>query len=250
MPPENAGRGTAARQPGRSRRQSRPWVAGLVVVLLLALVAVADRVAVSQAEQQVAALLRTEVGLVEEPSVDIDGVPFLTQVVANRFSHVVLQGRGLPAGTAERPLLVDRMDLDLWGVRTADRFRRISAEKVSGSAAVTWAEVTAQVGHPVTPQEGGRVQVDITADLYGQQVPFAISARPVLDVRTQLVHLSEPRVIVAAYRVPDSVVERIAREIVPPVELSLPMELTASDLNVGSTHLELGLSGTDVQLIG
>lgn len=201
-------------------------------------------------EQRVAQLLRAELDLAEEPSVDIRGVPFLTQVIANRFGHVELRGRGLPAGTPDRPLLIDRTDLDLRGVRTADGFRRISAAHLSGSAAITWAEVTGQVGYPVTPQEGGRVQVDVTANLYNQEVPFVVSARPVLDVSTQLVHLREPRVLVAAYRVPDAIVERIAEETVPPVELSLPLGLRANDLRVGGSHLELGLSGTDVQLLG
>lgn len=240
----------SASDPSRSRSRRRPWTVGLVVLLLLAVLAVTDRVAVGQVEQRVAELLQTELNLNEEPSVAIEGVPFLTQVVTNRYGHVELTGRGLPAGTAERPLLVDRIALDLRGVRTADRFSRISAEQLSGSAHVTWAEVTNQAGYPVTPQDGGRVQVDITANLYGQEVPFVVSARPVLDVGTQRVRLSEPQVIVAAYRIPDAIVERIAEETVQPIELSLPMDMRASDLQVGRTHLELGLSGNDVQLLG
>lgn len=218
--------------------------------MLLAALAVADRVAVREVEHQVAQRLQTELHLTEQPSVAIEGVPFLTQVVLNRYGHVALHGRGLPAGTAQRPLLVDRVDLDLWGIRTADAFRRVSAERVSGTAAVTWAEVTHQVGYPVTPQGGGRVKVDITANLYGQQVPFVVSARPVLDAATQRIDLSEPEVVVAAYRIPDALVQRIAAETVPPIEVSLPRGLKASDLQVGTSHLELGLSGTEVQLVG
>ncbi|WP_432560518.1 LmeA family phospholipid-binding protein [Granulicoccus sp. GXG6511] len=235
----------------RPRRSSgRRSVATLVVVaFVLALLGVGDRLAVRQVEDRVGQVLRTQLDLAEDPSVRIEGIPFLTQVAVNRFDHVRLSGRGIPAGTAERPLLVDRMDLDLRGVRTADRFRRITGERLTGSAGVTWAEVTQQLGATVTPQAGGRVQVDITADLYGQQVPFVISARPVLDIATQRVHLSEPQVIVGSYRIPDDVVQRIAQESVPPVDLSLPMELTASDLRVGRTHLELDLSGADVRLV-
>ncbi|MDO5681941.1 MAG: DUF2993 domain-containing protein [Propionibacteriaceae bacterium] len=225
---------------------------GLVVALVLGLVllGVVDRVGVRQAETQVARLVGANLGLSDEPVVRIDGVPFLTQVAANRFDHVRLSGRGIPAGTPERPLLVDRIDLDLRQVRTADRFRQVTAGQLTGSAGVTWTEITQQVGASVTPQDGGRVQVDFTADLYGQQVPFVISARPILDIPTQQVRLGEPQVIVAAYRIPDDVVERIAEESVPPVELSLPLGLTAADLRVGRTHLELDLAGTDVRLLG
>lgn len=232
-----------------ARPRRRFWILGLVLVLLLGGLAYADRWAVGRAEQEVAGQLRTELGLAADPTVAIDGFPFLTQVAMNRFSHVEVQGSGLPAGTPERPLTIDRLELDLRGVRTADRFRHITATSLSGSAGVTWAEVTAQVGQPVTPEDGGRVRVDITANLYGQRVPFVVSARPVLDAAAQQVRLSEPRIVVAAYRIPDEVVERIARETVPPIELSLPLGLTASDLRVGQTHLELGLTGTDVLLV-
>lgn len=232
-----------------ARRGRRFWIAGLILVLLLGGLAYADRWAAGRVEQQVAGLLQTELGLTEKPTVAIDGFPFLTQVATNTFGHVELQGRGLPAGTTERPLTVDQLQLDLRQVRTSDRFHRITAGTLSGSAGVTWAEISAQAGQPVTPEDDGRVRVDITANLYGQRVPFVVSARPVLEVETQQVRLSEPRIVVAAYRIPDEVVERIAREMVPPIELSLPLGLAANDLKVGPTHLELGLAGTDVLLV-
>ncbi|HHV20941.1 MAG TPA: DUF2993 domain-containing protein [Propionibacterium sp.] len=222
----------------------------LLLVLLVGLAVVADRVALSQTETRVADLLRTHLDLTDQPTVAVTGVPFLTQLAVGEFGHVELAARGIPAGTPERPLLVDRMELDLWDVRTSDRFRRADAERLTGSAGVTWAEITQQIGAAVTPQEDGRVQVDITADLYGQQVPFVVSAKPVLDRTAQLVHLREPRVLVARYQIPDDVVERMAQESVPPIELSLPMGLSAGDLRVGRTHLELDLAGEAVRLIG
>lgn len=227
----------------------RYWIFVLVVVVLVALVAVGDRVALTQVEQQVAQRLQSQLALAEQPTVVVGGVPFLTQVVTNRFTDVELSGRGVPAGTPERPLEVDRLDVELSGVRTADWFSRISAEQLGGSAKVTWEEISEQVGAVVTPQDAGRVRVDITADLYGQQVPFIISARPVLDVASQEVHLSEPQVVVATYRVPDEVVERVAAESIPPVDLSLPLGLSANDLQVTDSHLDLGLHGTHVQLV-
>lgn len=232
------------------RRGCGPLGFAVAAVLLLAVLVGVDRVAVGRVESFVGENLRTEMGLTQAPSVDIQGFPFLTQVAANQFGRVELSGRGIPAGTPEHPLQVDRMDLRLGAVTTADSYRRISAGELAGEAYVTWAEVSNQAGMPVTPQDGGRVRVDIAANLYGQQVPFVVSARPVLDVATQRVRLTEPQVLVASYRLPDPVVQRIADESVPPIELNLPMGLTASDLVVGPDYLELGLSGSNIQLVG
>ncbi|MDO5498549.1 MAG: DUF2993 domain-containing protein [Propionibacteriaceae bacterium] len=234
----------------RKRRGCGPIALLIALVVVLGVLVGVDRVAIGQVETYVARTLRTQLQLAEEPAVTIHGFPFLTQVARNRFDRVDLSGRDVPAGTPEQPLLVEQMDLQLGDVRTADRFQRITAGDLSGSAYITWAEVADQAGVPLRPEEGDRVRVDVTANLYGQHVPFVVSARPVLDVASQQVRLSEPQLLVASYRVPDAVVQRIADETVPPIELSLPMGLSASDLRVGQEYLELDLSGTDVRLVG
>lgn len=222
----------------------------VIVLLLLAGLIGLDRWAVGRVETEVSGRVRTQMGLTEDPGVTIHGFPFLTQVVSNRFERVDLQGRGLAAGTQEQPLTVDRMELELTGVRTAETFRKVSADQLTGKAYVTWAELTYRAGVPISEEEGGRVRVDITADLYGQQVPFVVSAKPVLDVPTQQIRLAEPRVIVASYQVPDAVVQRIADESVPPFPLELPMGIRASSLQTGPEDLQLGLVGTNVALVG
>lgn len=247
MTQDRAGR---QRDPGRRRRGCGCVVWPLVAVLVVAGLIGLDRWSVGRVETEVSGRVRTQMGLAEDPGVTIHGFPFLTQVVTNHFERVDLQGRGLPAGTQEQPLTVDRMDLELTGVRTADSFRKVSADQLTGMARVTWAELTYRAGVPISEEVGGRVRVDITADLYGQQVPFVVSAKPVLDVPTQQVRLAEPRLIVASYQVPDMVVQRIADESVPPFPLELPMGIRASGLETGPDGLQLGLTGANVALVG
>lgn len=234
----------------RRRRGGCLPIALLLVVVLLGGLVVADRVVHARAEAEVSRILQNQLELNTAPEVTIHGFPFLTQVAVNRFGHVELSGTGITAGTPERPLQVERMDLTLRDVVTEDRFRQITATELDGTAYVTWAEISRQVNAEVTPQEGGRVRVDLTADLYGQQADFVLSARPELDVPTQQVRLVEPRVLIARYQVPAAVVERIAAEYVPPVPIALPLALQASSLTIGPDHLELGLVGTDVPVTG
>ena len=142
------------------------------------------------------------------------------------------------------------MNLTLRDVVTEDRFRRITASELTGTAYVTWAEISRQANAVVTPQDGGRVKVDLTAGLYGQQADFVLSARPVLDVSTQEVRLAEPRALIARYQVPNAVVERVAAQYVPPIPIELPLSLRASSLTVTPDYLELGLSGHNVPVTG
>lgn len=234
----------------RRRRPGRPIALLLVAVLVLGGLIAADRIALTQVEQSVARTLQGQMQLTGQPEVSIHGFPFLTQVVVNRFSQVDLTGTGITAGTTERPLLVERMTLQLRDVVTARRYQQITAGQLDGTAYVRWAEISRQVGSPVTPEAGGRVRVDFTADLYGQQADLEMSARPVLEVATQEVRLVEPRVIIAGFQVPDAVVERIAAEYVPAVPIVLPLSLQASSLIIAPEHLELGLDATDVLLAG
>lgn len=234
----------------RRRRGCSPLAILVVLVLLVGGLAFADRWAVGTVEDEVGGMLRTQLGLPADPAVEIHGFPFLTQAAMNRFDRVDLSGSGIQAGTAEEPLLVDRMNLRLGGVQTSNDYRRIDAANLDGEAYVTWSEISARVGAPIRPEADGRVRVDVDTNLYGQQVSFVVTARPVLDARAQEIRLAEPKVSVADYQVPDSVVQRIAADNVPPVHLSLPLGLRSSSLAVGREHLQLGLEGSNVRLVG
>lgn len=70
----------------------------LVFLVLLVVVLVgADIGAKYYAERQVATALREEQGLAVDPSVSIDGFPFLTQLAAGRYSHVEVAAAGVDA---------------------------------------------------------------------------------------------------------------------------------------------------------
>lgn len=227
-----------------------PIALAVVLGLLFGGLIVTDRIAHDQVEKQVAMILQRQMSLETTPTVTIHGVPFLTQVLVNRFDRIDLSGRGITAGTPERPIMVDSLELELGRVTTAQRYHQITAGTLEGTATVTWAELSRALGSQVSPEAGGRVRVDLTADLYGQQAEFVVSARPVLNVATQEVSLAEPRVIIARYQVPDQVVERIAAEYAPPVPITLPMTLRASSLTVHADHLALGIDGNSVKLVG
>ena len=64
----------------------------LIVGLLLAGLDVGDRYAHRRAERQVAALLQSQLGTPQPPTVDIEEFPFLTQVAADSIGRVHVVG--------------------------------------------------------------------------------------------------------------------------------------------------------------
>jgi LmeA-like phospholipid-binding len=70
----------------------------LVLVLLLGLLAVADRLAALAAERVVAERIQTEEALAVRPDVTIGGIPFLTQMFRGRYDDVTVSVHELRRG--------------------------------------------------------------------------------------------------------------------------------------------------------
>jgi hypothetical protein len=87
----------------------------LLVVLAVLLVGV-DQVASRIVTRQTALGLRMSQGLSTSPVVTFVGRPFLTQAVRGRYRQVDVEMTGVPT---EGPLVVDRLDTSLYGVRAA-----------------------------------------------------------------------------------------------------------------------------------
>jgi hypothetical protein len=87
----------------------------VVVVILLGLLAVADRIAVSVAEGRVADRLAGERPFAGRPDVSINGFPFLTQALDGVYDDIQVTGPGQPIGKLD-PV---RLDIHLHGVHLA-----------------------------------------------------------------------------------------------------------------------------------
>jgi LmeA-like phospholipid-binding len=118
-------------------------IVAAMVSAVLAVLVVADRVAVIYAQHRVARRIGDE-GFADKPHVTIAGFPFLTQVAARRFSKIVVSTSGKRRGPAE----IKRLDITLSGVRVNSRGRAGTAAQVSGTALVGFAGVAGMAGTP------------------------------------------------------------------------------------------------------
>lgn len=153
---------------------------GLGLVVLLAVLLVVDRVGVAVAEDRVAQRLQDELALRAAPDVGIHGFPVLTQAIAGRYDEVTLALAAADLG--------DLSDLDvtvrLSGLRIplshlfSEQTEPIPVEGISGSVAIPYAQLAAQVGAGVTVRNSAAgVVVTATLDVLGQQLDVSGTGR-------------------------------------------------------------------------
>jgi hypothetical protein len=144
----------------------------VVVVLLVGLVVLVDRVAVSVAEDEVGQQIAEKGGLTGAPGVDIAGFPFLTQALGGTYDDVQVSltaaDLGQPEGT--------RADVALHGVHVplsavvSGSLAEVPVDTIEGTATVSYPLLSSQLGPDteLTP-EGDRLRITRTVEILGRQ---------------------------------------------------------------------------------
>jgi len=220
-------------------------VKGLLVVLLVlvGLAVVADRVAVSVAEDKVATQLAAKGDLHGKPAVDIAGFPFLTQAVAGRYDDVKISltadELGQPAGT--------RADVDLHGVRVplsevlAGSVKSVPVDRVDGTATLSYALLSSKLGPDTRlTREGNRLRITRTVELLGQRLPLTAVGKVTLEGSDLVVHVD--RAAGAGVQVPGFLLDQATR--------LLDLRYRVPDLPFGLrlTGVTPGPAGVDVRV--
>jgi DUF2993 family protein len=190
---------------GSQRRPRKRWGRRLLItfIVLLLLVgialAVADRLGASYAERVISDRVATQVAnqkaTSEKPDVTVEGVPFLTQVMAGKYQEIKIGLRSFsgPAGegkTIKMPLL----DIRAKDVRAPlDTLRSgqgsIVASTVSGTGTVDYAQVTELIGQKglTLKESGGKLIGSAPVQVVGQT--FNVSGAANLTVKDGVVQV-------------------------------------------------------------
>ncbi|MEU3794839.1 DUF2993 domain-containing protein [Streptomyces fructofermentans] len=129
-----AGRRAERRRPRRKRRRSPlaalPLAAKAVIAVLVlaAFLALGDRWALMYAQRTAADRLRDQMGLSAAPEVDIDGFPFVTQVLDGRLDSVSVT---VPDVAADRVSLA-RVSATATGIRIDGGPTSVSGARIAG----------------------------------------------------------------------------------------------------------------------
>lgn len=158
--------------------------------MLLALAAVADRVAAAVAGRAVAQQLQREAGLAAPPDVAIGGVPFLTQALAGRYDRVAVTARDVPAGEVQgAPVRLARLTATLRGARVPLRsalsgtVTSVPVDRVDARVLLPYDVLarSAAGGRVTVSAAGERLRVSGTVRVLGQDLEGAALSRLRVD---------------------------------------------------------------------
>lgn len=234
-------------------RRRRSPATSLVVLLVLAGLAVlglfvGDRYAEGRVERAEAGKLQAELGTSAVPSVDVEGWPFLTQVVARRLPRVHVVADNLPSGGSS-PVPVEHLDLVLTDVTTRDWYQTLEAAHAEGTARMDYDALTTLTKLPLTPAGGGRVQLERRTSFFGTDIVARVTGAPRLDVEAQTVTLADPEIQVGDVQIPAGTAEALLRTVLQPMPLTgLPLGLRLTGMEATETGIVARVTGTDVLL--
>jgi LmeA-like phospholipid-binding len=230
----------------------------IVLVILGVLLVVVDRVGAWVAQRVVADQVEAELASSQvsssPPEVTVNGVPFLTQVIAGRYDSVTLRLRDV--GTSELTLPV--VELTATGVTAPagtliDREGPITAEQVDGTATIGYASVasfTDVEGLELSAADGGLLAVRVPTEV--ANTPVVLVGTAEMEVVEGGVRLSVDQLEVEEPPLPpgaEPLVEDLIQRMAVTVELPpLPYGLTLEGVRAEPDGLAVSVSAVDVPL--
>ncbi|MFD3724672.1 DUF2993 domain-containing protein [Streptomyces sp. NPDC058671] len=135
----------------------------LVVAVVLGGVLVGiDRLAVAYAESEASSRVKLAAAESESIDVDIKGFPFLTQVADKRFDEVDVKATGVTATAGSRRIRVGELTVALRDVTVTGDWAGARAGSASGTALISYADLTAASDREATVAYGGNGKVKVT----------------------------------------------------------------------------------------
>ncbi|CAM5674614.1 hypothetical protein SCALM49S_02907 [Streptomyces californicus] len=94
--------------------------------------------------------------------ISIKGFPFLTQVAASRLDRVDLELTGMETSAGGRAVRVSEVRAQLHDVKLGSGYRTATAARATGTALVTYKDLTAAASDGVVVEYGGKGKAKVT----------------------------------------------------------------------------------------
>ena len=223
----------------------------LAVVVLVALLLVADRGGQIYASRAISDELQASLALPTQPDVDITGFPFLTQAVAGRYERVEVRATEVPADG----FVLSRLDATLRGAQVplsdvlSHAVDDVPVEQATASALVPYAEMTQSIaGQSLTVEpDGDRLLIVGDLQLADQALSTQAWASVAVVDGEFVVTAEELGFGTQGVRQELNDAVRDQLELRVPVP-DLPYDLTLTAVQVRPDGLSLEAEGTDVVL--
>lgn len=223
----------------------------IALVVLAALLVIADRVGVVLAERALADQIRTELDLQQTPEVSIRGVPFLTQAIAGRYQEVRVGMPDVDSG----PLQNIGVDARLLGVHAplGEVLRRqvdeVPVDRITGDLTVGYADLARASGISALriTREGDALRLSGSVPVLGRQVDASAVGR--VEVVGNDIAINAERAEIAGVEVPRTALDVAARLLSFRVSpRGLPLSLRITGVRTGDRSLEVTAESDDAVL--
>lgn len=238
----------------------------VIAVVLGAIFVIVDRVAVHFAEGEAADRVRASEGLASTPDVDIQGFPFLTQVLGGSLDEVRVGISDYEAGAGEGGKTIRIADLraDLRGVEFSGDFGSAVAASATGTATIAYDELLrnakaepTQVAPGITAEVvalsdggNGKIKVALETTVLGTKLPepvTVLSSVTVVDGNTARVR-ADALPVLGGVEIAESRVRRIT-DFEQKID-GLPGGISLEKVQAAADGVDVTVSGKDVRLAG
>ncbi|MGB9378500.1 MAG: DUF2993 domain-containing protein [Mycobacteriales bacterium] len=219
------------------------------LVVIVALLFVADRAALAGAQSRLAAEVQRQENLPRKPSAKLIGFPFLTQALSGHYQGGRIQMDDLRT----QKLLVSNLTIDLRNVDlpvtrlVSGKVGVVPVGKVTGVAMVSYSELARATGVPglrISPK-GEKLELRFAIDQFGTSTPVVATAR--VGVGEQAVRITSVQIQGAA--LPDQLTSAALGQIQSSLAFGvLPYGLKVSDVRVADTGIEVSAQASNTVL--
>ena len=218
----------------------------IALVALVVLLLAADRVGDYFAERTVADTVQTSQRLQHRPSVDIDGFPFLTQLLARELDKVTITARDVPLGNAANALHVSWVQAIMHDVKIDFSVNKATVSHGTATALITYDELSRFLGIPVQYAGDGKIRASESVTIAGRHFTAGITARPqLLDGALAF----GGRATESGSGVAVTVLARIADALGARIDLTrIPFGLDLQSVSADGVGITVHLSGRDITL--
>ncbi|MEU0581304.1 DUF2993 domain-containing protein [Streptomyces griseoincarnatus] len=238
----------------------------VIAVVLGGIFVIVDRVAVHFAEGEAADRVRASEGLASTPDVDIQGFPFLTQVLGGSLDEVRVGISDYEAGAGEGGKTIRIADLraDLRGVEFSGDFGSAVADSATGTATIAYDELLrnakaepTQVAPGITAEVvalsdggNGKIKVALETTVLGTKLPepvTVLSSVTVVDGNTVRVR-ADALPVLGGVEIAESRVRRIT-DFEQKID-GLPGGISLEKVQAAADGVDVTVTGKDVRLAG
>lgn len=181
-----------------------------------------------------------------DATVTLGGTPFFPSLFTRSVPSAHIEVAALPLEISGKKVKLTDVVADTGTVALGPS--EVTVASMTGSATLSYADVSTIAEVPITYAKDGRLQLSYTRDVFGNQVSFAVSALPKLDVDEQVVRLTDPKLDLNGTTLDLAFTQDQLDSIVEPIKLTLDHDLRLTRIVPEEGGIAIGVDGTNLRL--